>query len=170
MSYFKIHLVGLCKMFVNEPEIRHQFVVRGAIAFGPVIHGEDIDDTACSSLLQETKQKILLGMPVSQAYRSERLAPPFGIYIHESARAFGPTVAGKVQVLNGPYYYWYDTPWDVCQLKTKLGEYFEYCSQYPNYLQIDADKIKQYQLLVSEYLARVGTTQFDNTVRDAKTE
>ncbi|MDE5944366.1 MAG: hypothetical protein K2G93_02130 [Rikenella sp.] len=156
---------GLCKEFVNEPDVLHQSIVRGAIAFGPVIHGEDIDDTACPALSQETKQKILLGMPVSHAYMSERLAPPFGIYIHESARAFGPIVDGQMVVLSGPYYYWYGAQ-DVQVLRVKLDQYFEYYFLHPHYPQIDATKIKQYQLLISEYF----TPKEKGAVRNVETK
>jgi hypothetical protein len=33
---------------------------------------------------------MLVGVPLVQAYSTERLAAPFGVYVHESARSFSP--------------------------------------------------------------------------------
>jgi len=30
-------------------------------------------------------------MPLVQAFVAEKTAPPFGVFVHESVRAFGPT-------------------------------------------------------------------------------
>jgi hypothetical protein len=37
-----------------------------------------------------TRQALLIGMPMIHAYQTERQAPPFGIFVHESARSFAP--------------------------------------------------------------------------------
>src|SRR5580700_7078082 len=71
----------------------------------PVIHGGDCGP--CSLELQNNPappndyrlkagrvcwrlNKILLGMPRVQAHLAERGTPPFGVFVHESARVFAP--------------------------------------------------------------------------------
>lgn len=54
------------QLFLREAkkhQHQHQFIIRGAIAYGPVIHGAQIDDSCCSSIADDVKQKIVLGPP-----------------------------------------------------------------------------------------------------------
>lgn len=69
--------------------IYHVFAARAAIAYGPVIHGKNIPDGADLEIAREQwyKESILLGNPMIQAVQSESQAPPFGIYVDESARS-----------------------------------------------------------------------------------
>lgn len=78
--------------FTQTVDLNHRFMIRGGLAFGPVIHGANVPEQASPVLNenQEYRQAILLGMPMVQAHLSESSAPPFGIAVHESARAFAP--------------------------------------------------------------------------------
>ena len=139
------------QLFLREAkkhQHQHQFIIRGAIAYGPVIHGAQIDDSCCSSIADDVKQKIVLGPPISQAYVSERLAPPFGIYIHESARSFAPEPS---RVLQGPYFYWQFNATQT--ISREVEGYFNYCKEYHNYLQLDIEKINHYIELSKEYFS-----------------
>ena len=86
-------LIILAGFFIATDDPQNKFMVRGSIAFGPVYRGEDI-----SKGLSQTKQKehkktlerVAFGPPIIQSYMSEHHAPPYGIFIHESARAFAP--------------------------------------------------------------------------------
>jgi hypothetical protein len=76
--------------FIHEAELRHRFLIRGGLAYGPVIHGRALGDQASYILRDNSWYRacILLGLPMVQAHLSEEKAPPFGIYVHESARTF----------------------------------------------------------------------------------
>src|SRR5438309_875923 len=73
-------------------ENRFRFIVRGGLAFGPAIHGADVPAAASSVVAgpRQYRDSILLGMPMVQAHLAEADAPPFGVFVHESARAFAP--------------------------------------------------------------------------------
>jgi hypothetical protein len=96
------------------------------------------------------KTSILLGMPMAQAHQCERLAPPFGLFVHESARPFSPP--GTIPLR---YVWW---KWDHGKsqaiwnaLKTKLAEHLDWCSKRPTLLLYDLERIKVHKALVDEY-------------------
>lgn len=134
--------------FSRDPQ--HCFVIRGAIAKGTILHGRDLREKDlkfdCAKLLQEGHvEQLMMGMPIIQAYLSERNAPPFGVYIHESARVYGD--------LQGCYYYWWH---EGCQVNIQrladdLNRYFAWCGQNKYQLEMDEHKIRQYEELVAEY-------------------
>lgn len=155
--YFQVAQLFLWEAKKPQHPHKHQFIIRGAIAYGPVIHGIKIGEKCCSSLTDDVKKKIVLGPPISQAYVSERLAPPFGIYIHESARAFAPKHTSKV--LLGPYFYWSFHNIRHDMIYYTIG-YFKYCKKYYNYLQLNPEKIEHYIELTKEYFSAVGTKHY----------
>ena len=77
----------LSKLLISEKENKHIFLVRSAIAYGPVIHGHDIPLSASKVFGMEIgyKEKILLGSTMIDAYKGESQAAPMGIYIDKSA-------------------------------------------------------------------------------------
>ena len=134
----------LVDMFCAETINCHRFVVRGSIAFGAVIDGYLISSNVCK-MSEDYKQSILLGLPVIQAFQSEREAPPFGLYIHESAR--------KPKELQGRYYSWFNKresgiDSEMCQ---SILSYFDWCCKYRLYLQLDESKISKYKEQVNEF-------------------
>lgn len=73
-------------------------VIRGAVAHGPVILGEEFKGGSLFLQERDYANEILLGMPLVQAYNVERGAPPFGVFVHESVRAFGqPSLSCSVR-------------------------------------------------------------------------
>ncbi len=78
--------------FIAEQEPHHRFLVRGAIAFGPVYYGMDLPNEANYTMANnpQVRDTILMGLPVGQAHTAEAESAPFGISIHSSARAFSP--------------------------------------------------------------------------------
>lgn len=82
----------LASEFVETTEMRHRFLVRGALACGPVVHGFQLPESASATLAAhpEYQSSVLLGLPMIQAYLAERLAPPFSVYVHESAELLLP--------------------------------------------------------------------------------
>jgi hypothetical protein len=91
---------ALADEFLSFPEFSRHFLVRGAIAYGITLHGEDIDEKAfirpgpgvnarhaefADSHLNRTRARLLLSAAMEPAYKAESSAPPFGLYVHESA-------------------------------------------------------------------------------------
>lgn len=147
----------LAEVFLTEDCFAHQFVVRGAIAYGDIVHGGNITDEICTDIANEDsyKSSLLFGLPMIQAYKSENEAPPFGIYIHESAR----TING----LQGRYYAWCNEERLRNQLKENLTLYFNWCEKFSNYLKLDNEKINVYKKKVDEFFSNRNTTK-DNFI------
>lgn len=131
-------------LFCNEETFEHKFIIRGSLAFGEVVDGCDISNDICKEINEDTpyRNTLLLGLPVAQAYENEHNAPPFGIYIHESARQF--------KNLQGRYYQWNNTENKISLLGKKLEEYFQECERQIYSINMNPDKIKVYMELQKE--------------------
>lgn len=71
----------------------NRVMVRASIAYGPVYHGGDLLPhlgTQRSGRHEDCLRNVMFGPPVIQAARHEHAAAPFGVSLHESARAFAP--------------------------------------------------------------------------------
>ena len=92
-------------------------------------------------------------MPMIQAFTSEKQAPPFGIYIHESAR----TVGG----LQGRYYFWRrnDTLSVNTHLQSELKEelisFFKWEKDHCFYFELEKNKFEEYEQRVEEYYGMI---------------
>lgn len=135
-----------------EQEIQHRFLVKAALAYGPVTHGREITPEANQKLggNEEYKNSLLIGMPMIQAYQSESKAPPFGIFIHESARAFSPSDETPI-----PHVWWRwlnrsDSLRD--ELRNELESYFKWCEDHPLQIEYAVDRIKIHKEMVKQYL------------------
>lgn len=132
----------------------YKYVVKASIAFGPIVHGSDIPDEANDALTADYQKSILVGIPMVQAYDSEGNAPPFGVYIHESARAFSPDDETPFT------HYWWE--WFhrkershhqlAVNLSRQLSSYYEWCEQNHNSIDYEIEKIEQHRELCEEYL------------------
>lgn len=91
--------------FIGTADIQHRFVIRGGLAFGPIYHGANVANSASPVLAAHVdyRAKILLGIPMVQAHVSESLAPPFGLFVHESARAFA---SPGTQPMHSAWWHW----------------------------------------------------------------
>jgi hypothetical protein len=153
----------LAREFVETAEMRHRFLDRGALACGPVVHGFQLPEGASDVLLNHTRYRdsILVGLPMIQAYLTERLAPPFSIYVHESARAFAPEVRRPIRAT---WWRWFATPVDdrwpdlAPQLRDALRDYFAWCEARASEIGYDVESIKKHRLLTDQYFADVPAT------------
>jgi hypothetical protein len=136
--------------FNATPEPQHRFLIRGGLAFGPVIHGNGVG--ACANELQndETyRNAILLGTPMVQAHLSEQLAPPFGMFVHESARVFAPS---GVEPLHWIWWKWGSTgqaTWDT--LKVGLPSHLQWCEKRAQAILYDPNRIEAHKKMVDQY-------------------
>lgn len=134
-------------------------IIRGAISYGPVILGRE--STSGAPILQESNycHSILLGMPLVQAYSAERLAPPFGVYIHESARAFAPSNSHPFTTM---LWQWWRTDKPAQKvalaLLAELDTYFEWSRNHTTAMAYSRDRIDVHQQLAREYLRDVEAT------------
>lgn len=115
---------------IKASETHHILAVRASVAYGPVVAGKDMDgynDTLEGTIHQE---QTLVGLPVIQAFSHEREAPPFGVYIHESARAFAPDGDDPFNFVWWKWFRSNDDQFDeeelAHQVRDKLEEYWEW--------------------------------------------
>lgn len=132
-------------------ESHHRFMIRGGLAFGPVIHGDGVGKCA-QELGKYTgySSSILLGLPMVQAHLSEREAPPFGVFVHESARTFAPD---KTDPLHWIWWQWKNndstTTWNT--LKDQLTAHFMWCKARAQAIAYSLDRIETHEKMVEQY-------------------
>lgn len=144
----------LAEVFLSE-ENNHRFMVKGAVAKGTLHHGSKISPDVSSVIATKTeyKEHLLFGLPMIQAYRSEKKAPPFGVYIHESAR----TVNG----LQGRYYFWNrdntisDKENLQAQLKEELCLFLDWEKDRSYYFEMEPSKLTEYKERIKEYFTMI---------------
>jgi hypothetical protein len=120
----------------------------------PVVHGRTLPQAASNTLAANPvyRDQILLGIPMVQAHLSEASAPPFGIVVHESARAFAS--AGS-EPLHTVWWKWANNAnqpvWDA--LGQHLREYFQWYADRSVPLGYPADRIKVHREMAPQYIA-----------------
>jgi len=135
-----------------------QSVIRGALAYGPVILGRE--SKGSSEILAKTNyaDSILLGMPLVQAFTAEAGAPPFGVYVHESARSFAPPEGHPVAHV---FWRWWLAGETSKKLASKLAQelkgYFAHCRKFPMGTFYAPDRIAAHQELAREYFDEFET-------------
>ena len=150
-SALNLIIGNMAELFVGEKTLAHRFVIRGALAYGELSQGESITEDVCLEIskAENYRQGLLFGLPMIQAYTSEKNAPPFGIYIHESAR--------KVGSFQGRYYSWCNDLQINDRMVSALHSYFAWCKRFSYYLEMEPQKIDYYDKLVSEYYSNRNT-------------
>lgn len=142
---------SVAEEFNTTTESHHRFMIRGGLAFGPVIHGHDVG--ACASELQNNpsyRDSVLLGMPMVQAHLSERDAPPFGVFVHESARVFAPDGADPL------HWIWWKwkreeeaETWNT--LRVQLIAHLDWCKSRAQAILYSEDRIEAHKKMVEQY-------------------
>ena len=156
-SYLDVVLTRMADLFVSTPENHHRFLVKGALAFGPTVRGSTIPDAASQTLADnpEYRARLLLGQPMVQAYHSENLAPPFGIYVHESARTF--SAAGE-RPFTQVWWNWgmqAPPPGLKTELMVCLGQYFDWCKERSTRIQYPSHRIDEHRRMAIEYFMAI---------------
>ncbi|WP_424664375.1 hypothetical protein [Candidatus Binatus sp.] len=145
-------------VFVSTPAMHHRFIVKGALAYGPIIHGGNVPDAASPKTLSKDpkyKSAILLGIPVVQASQSEPKAPPFGVFVHESARAFAPAGEKPFQHV---WWSWFQTKeWNplAVELSTELDRYFTWCEARSEAIEYDPERIEHHRRMTKQFFSDV---------------
>jgi hypothetical protein len=164
IRFLRLVFGRLAREFVETPEMKHRFLVRGALACGPVVHGLELPESASATLAahREYRSSILIGLPMIQAYLTERLAPPFSMYVHESARAFAPEAT---PIIRATWWRWFATPADerwpdlAPRLRDELRSYFKWCEDRATEIGYDAESIKKHRTLADQYFVDIPAPQ-----------
>jgi hypothetical protein len=142
---------SVAEEFNTTVESHHRFMIRGGLAFGPVIHGHDVGQCAAELAAHLSyADSVLLGMPMVQAHLSERDAPPFGVFVHESARVFAP---GGTDPLHWIWWKWKneDSSATWVSLKDHLTAHLDWCKARPQAILYSLDRIEAHQKMVEQY-------------------
>jgi len=127
----------------------HRFLMRGGLAFGPVIHGSDITSTSSYELGKnpDYTRSLLFGMPMIQANRAEGFAPPFGLYLAESVRNH---TSGRDFPLSGVWWKWWKHALPA-GFTERLREHFNWCLSNWRSLEYQEDRVKEHYDLARQY-------------------
>jgi len=154
LAFLRNMFQEVAQEFNDQPNNMYRFVIRGGLAFGPVVHGRTLPAPASNTLAANAayRDHILLGIPMVQAHLSEAGAPPFGVFVHESARAFAP---GGSEPLHSIWWKWANNAnqavWDA--LRPNLQQYFQWYAERSAPLGYPADRIKVHQEMAQQYFA-----------------
>ena len=148
-------LRSLASLFVEEEDPYRQFLVRGGIAYGPVVLGSSLDGSHSAAFGSKQnagyRDSILIGFPVVQAYEVESSAPPFGVRVDVSARAFAPEAKTPMR---SAYWRWHSNGTDdalVTSLREKLALYFTFMEAHEHELGYKSEDRKRHDALWKEY-------------------
>lgn len=154
LEFLRSIFTQVSEEFCQTNKAQHRFMVRGGLSYGPTFHGKSFGQNTSTVLTnnQSHRDALLLGMAVIQAYLSESSAPPFGLFVHESARAFSPQ--GQPPIPHS-YWKWVNSSnreiW--IETKEKLHEYLKWCSENSLPLGYPSDAIKKHTEMVSQYFS-----------------
>jgi hypothetical protein len=151
LAFLRSVFRSVAEEFNTTDEPQHRFMIRGGLAFGPVIHGHDVGQ--CAPELQSNlsyRDSVLLGMPMVQAHLSERDAPPFGLFVHESARVFAPN---GTDPLHWIWWKWKTedqvATWET--LKNQLIAHLAWCKARAQAILYSLDRIEAHEKMVQQY-------------------
>jgi hypothetical protein len=168
LMFFMSHVLRAMAAEFLALENRERSIVRGAISYGPVILGRESKEGAEIFKESDYCHSILLGMPLVQAYSAEPLAPPFGIYVHESARAFAPANAEPFTTV---FWRWWLIDKVAKQvalhLPKEIDSYFDWCRKHTAEIGYSLDRIDAHHQLAQEYLVDVESTHETTRGEDA---
>lgn len=130
--------------FARESKNKHKFMIRGAVAYGPVVIGKNMEQS------YHFKDDLIIGIPVTQAYRGESLAPPFGIYLDESVRAFPSPQMAIPRV----FYKWQDMnnrDNNVTDKYEIISQHLDWCKTVSKHILYSEDRIEEHRKLAEQY-------------------
>lgn len=140
----------------SDSDIRYTYIIRAAVSFGPVVHGKEIPDRANSDFFEDSNSypdSLIIGAPITQAFRGETQAPPFGIFIDESARTFAPD---ENRPMDRRWYEWFrhHTPYQnlARDLESRLQSYYDWCEANTHRIGYSKKKIEEHRQMTEEYL------------------
>lgn len=156
LEYLQSTFIALGTDIVDAEEIFHVLAVKASVAYGPVIQGEQLGDYNEVLAGTESQERTMVGLPIVQSFLSESEAPPFGVFIHESARAFAPDGDDP---FNFVWWKWfesnkkkYDNTDLARDIRDTLNDYYEWAKSNSERINYSENKIEEHKQLVNQYL------------------
>lgn len=144
----------LAETFLAQNKPDRRFLVRGGIAYGRVLHGEDIAELHVGLKKDAGYTRCLaIGIAIGQAYEAESKAPPFGYYVDRTARS---TASANAFPYVSSFFRWWKTKTEEEQAQhfgQQLDNYFEYLCSRRRELEYPEDRLKEHRALAKEYFA-----------------
>jgi hypothetical protein len=145
-------LSALANVFVQERLASSRFMVRAGVAFGPLVLSDAL--SAGATILKKNRKYLGgtgIGMAISHAYEAEGRAAPFGVYIHESARAFAPRRKGCFPYRSN-FWRWFE-PNDLLTWATRrtLLQHFDWLGRNSSASLYDIESLRKHKALADEY-------------------
>ena len=168
----EVAFTELAEEFLDWDDLNKKFMVRGGIAFAGTLHGEEIDSEAFApepgkfdvhtdqsefegSTLDETRSNLLLSSAMVPATRCEDKAPPFGIFVHDSALSFPEVVESNDNGFPSHLWRWWehkDSTRKVARsLSKKVIDYLEEARSRSHELGYPSKSIEKHKTLALEY-------------------
>lgn len=160
----------LAREFINRPGIKNMHMMRAGLAFGPTLHGADIDDEAFygtyhsytttremfeKSALDDVRRHVLLSPAMVLAYEAEHRAPPFGVFVDDSAKNYPQLTEGSGGGFQSSLYQWWSGDEAARQTAAKLYEqitfYLSKSKTHAVGLQHPRETIERHRMLAEEY-------------------
>jgi hypothetical protein len=159
-------MILLAARFIATPRQHDRCLMKGGIAFGPIHSGEKLRPGIFRKKLRERPdylERLMFGPPIIQAYRSEASAPPYGIAIHESARAFAPPGDRPFQMNFMQWWQTFPEAQDIpglppmqafkSLLSIELDGYFEWMKKTLLYHGVPGEKVNSWATTSKQYFA-----------------
>lgn len=171
-SFLRAVMADLARSFIAEDKDAHRNLFRAGISFGPVI---DASDPSLASRLSSLRgaaggladaylSNIAIGMALTHAYESESMAPPYGVYVHESARAIAPV--GEKPFPGVWFHWWKGAQFELSRkLSSELERYYDWAEKHQLALLYPPDRMKVHRERATEYFLGEG-----NLVADGEDE
>ena len=163
MSLFQTIMIHLAARFIETIREQDRFLVRGGIAYGPVIFGSDLEDGIGPKKARRRNflSQIQFGPAISLAYKAESSAPPFGIHVDVSARSFSSAGARPFQQKQWLWWQSVDgnpslknlpslTDLRDC-LALRLEEYFDWLESSLVHFDLKKEKLDAYRQACTQY-------------------
>ena len=147
----------LAREFIHRGPSQHMFMLRGGLAYGPVIHGKDVMDEAFGNIegAINSKSSVLLSPAMVNAYHAETYAPPYGVYVDDTAKYIPCLTQEDDNGFISNLWQW----WRGCEEATKIAEllynqiefYLEKCEVHSIGMGYKKESIEKHRALALEY-------------------
>lgn len=171
-SVIRAAYTDLAREFYAHKEIHKHFIVRGAVAYGATLHGADVPEEAfvhgigsqhekknrkafAESTMDSSRTTLLLSSAMATAYHAENSAPPFGVYVHDTALAIPQLVDQHDKGFSSRLWRWWRgntaSITVAKELAPALTSYFDKAEQCSKDLNYPLEAIKKHRESLPEY-------------------
>lgn len=176
--------IELAKEFVGHEEVPKHFIARGVVAYGATLHGANVPDEAfipgirtafeaknreafAKSSLKATRSALLLSSAMAVAHRADSKAPPFGIYVHDTALSIPQLIDPHDSGFPSRLWSWWRGNAAASAVAEKLApalmQYFDEADQHSRDLDYSPEAITNHREAVQEYFGEFFSTSGKTT-------